>query len=482
MDRERLLNVEDDEDIRTQLKYALQEQYQVTLAENRREALAAVRELQPSVVTLDLGLPPEPDSAGEGLKALEEILDVAPGIKVVVITGNSDRANALKAVDLGAFDFHLKPVNLDDLRVVLGRATYLRQLERESEQRTRQEERAVSFRDILGTTQKMREIFNVISRVAKTDATVLIEGESGTGKELIARAIHTSSPRRNAPFVAINCGAIPETLLESELFGHEKGSFTGPFVAINCGAIPETLLESELFGHEKGSFTGAHVQRKGKIEVASGGTLFLDEIGEMSVPLQVKLLRFLQEREIERVGGREPIRIDVRVLAATNSHLEQGIQKGTFREDLFYRLSVVAIRVPPLRERGEDIVLLANVFLRRAGQTMKRKTRFSAAALEALVRYPWPGNIRELENKVQRAVIMTTGRTIEPADLELSAAADAPLPTLREARSGHERKLVIDALARSGGNISRAAQSVGVSRPTFHEMLARHGIDAKAFR
>ena len=454
MDRERLLIVEDNEDIRTQLRYALQGQYHVSLAGTRKEAVALVRELAPSVVTLDLGLPPEPDTAEEGLKALEEILGVAPGTKVVVITGNSDRANALKAVSLGAFDFHLKPVNLDDLRVVLGRATYLRQLERESEQRTRQEERAISFRDILGTTPRMREIFTVISRVAKTDATVLIEGESGTGKELIARAIHASSPRKNAPFVAIN-----------------------------CGAIPDTLLESELFGHEKGSFTGAHIQRKGKIEVASGGTLFLDEIGEMSVPLQVKLLRFLQEREIERVGGREPIHIDVRVLAATNSNLEQGIRKGAFREDLFYRLSVVAIRVPPLRERGEDIVLLANFFLRRAGQSVKRKVRFSAPGLEALVRYPWPGNIRELENKVQRAVIMATGRSIEPADLELSAVpTDTPLPTLREARSEHERKLVIDALARNRGNISRAAQAVGVSRPTFHEMLTRHGIDAKAFR
>ena len=454
MDRERLLIVEDNEDIRTQLRYALQGQYHVSLAGTRQEAVALVRELAPSVVTLDLGLPPEPDTAEEGLKALEEILGVGPGTKVVVITGNSDRANALKAVSLGAFDFHLKPVNLDDLRVVLGRATYLRQLERESEQRTRQEERAISFRDILGTTPRMREIFTVISRVAKTDATVLIEGESGTGKELIARAIHASSPRKNAPFVAIN-----------------------------CGAIPETLLESELFGHEKGSFTGAHIQRKGKIEVASGGTLFLDEIGEMSVPLQVKLLRFLQEREIERVGGREPIHIDVRVLAATNSNLEQGIRKGAFREDLFYRLSVVAIRVPPLRDRGEDIVLLANFFLRRAGQSVKRKVRFSAPGLEALVRYPWPGNIRELENKVQRAVIMATGRSIEPADLELSAVpTDTPLPTLREARSEHERKLVIDALARNRGNISRAAQAVGVSRPTFHEMLTRHGIDAKAFR
>jgi two-component system, NtrC family, response regulator len=454
MDRERLLIVEDNEDIQTQLRYALQDQYTVTVADNRKQALASVREHEPSVVTLDLGLPPNPDTAEEGLRALEEILQAAPAVKIIVITGNADRANALRAVDLGAFDFHLKPVNLDDLRVVIRRAIYLAQLERESAVKAREDELAVQFKDILGTTPRMREIFNVIKRVAKTDATVLIEGESGTGKELIARAIHGDSPRSGAPFVAIN-----------------------------CGAIPETLLESELFGHEKGSFTGAHVQRKGKIEMASGGTLFLDEIGEMSLPLQVKLLRFLQEREIERVGGRELIRIDVRVLAATNSNLENGIQKGVFREDLFYRLSVIAIRVPPLRDRGEDVVLLANFFLRRAAQSLRRKVRLSPAALEALVRYPWPGNIRELENKVQRAVIMAPARSIEPADLELAdTASDTRLPTLRESRSENERKLVIDSLARNRGNISRAAQAVGVSRPTFHEMLSRHGIDAKAFR
>ena len=454
MDRERLLIVEDNEDIQIQLRYAFQDQYAVTTTDNRKSALAALREGEAGVVTLDLGLPPEPNSAVEGLRALEEILHHAPSTKVIVITGNEDRANAMKAVELGAFDFHLKPVNLDDLRVVIKRASYLRQLEREGAAAARLQEQTLQFNDILGTTPKMREIFNVIRRVARTDATVLIEGESGTGKELVARAIHAGSSRAGASFVAIN-----------------------------CGAIPETLLESELFGHEKGAFTGAHVQRRGKIETASGGTLFLDEIGEMSLPLQVKLLRFLQEREIERVGGREPIRIDVRVLAATNSNLENGIQKGMFREDLYYRLSVVSIRIPPLRDRGEDIALIANVFLRRAAQAMRRKVRFSPAALEALIRYPWPGNIRELENKVQRAVIMAPGRFVEPADLELGETpTDERLPTIREARSENERKLVIDALARNRGNISRAAQAVGVSRPTFHEMLTRHGIDAKAFR
>ena len=454
MERERLLIIEDSEDVRTQLRYALQGAYLVSVADNRKQALAIVREAQPALVTLDLGLPPTPETADEGLRALEEILHEVPRTKVIVITGNNERSTALTAVQLGAFDFHVKPVNLDDLGVVLRRAAYLRQLERESDARARSEEDSIRFEDILGRTPKMREIFALIHRVARTDATVLIEGESGTGKELIARAIHANSGRK-----------------------------TRPFIAINCGAIPETLLESELFGHEKGAFTGAHVQRKGKIEVATGGTLFLDEIGEMTLQLQVKLLRFLQQREIERVGGRETIPIDVRVLAATNSHLDAGIKQGTFREDLFYRLSVVTVRVPPLRERGEDIVLLANAFLRRNAQSLKRKVRFGAQALEAIVHYSWPGNIRELENKVHRAVIMAAGPSIEPADLDLGgAAAAAELPTLRRARDDNERRLVIDALARNRGNISRAAVALGISRPTFHEILGKHQISAREFR
>jgi two-component system NtrC family response regulator len=454
MDREHLLMVEDDEDIQTQLKYALAGEYDVATATTRAQALTLVRELAPAVITLDLGLPPSPNTAEEGLRTLDEILTAAPAAKIIVITGNTDRANALAAVERGAFDFHLKPVDLDSLKIVLRRAVYLSQLERDNEARARREEEAIRFADILGSTPKMREIFGVIQRVAKTDATVLTEGESGTGKELVARAIHAHSPRRGRSFVAIN-----------------------------CGAIPETLLESELFGHEKGSFTGAHVQRKGKIEAAHGGTLFLDEITEMSLGLQVKLLRFLQEREIERVGGREPIPIDVRVLAATNKSLEEAIRSGSFREDLYYRLSVVTLRLPPLRERGEDIALLAKAFLRRNAQALRRRVRFSTEALEAITKYAWPGNIRELENKVHRAVIMATGRVIEPADLELSptGSVDA-LPTLRDARDQSERKLIVDALVRSQGNISRASQALGISRPTFHDMLAKHGINAKEFR
>jgi two-component system NtrC family response regulator len=454
MERERLLIIEDDEDIRTQLTYALQDEYAVSVAGDRTRAAAAVQEAPPEIVTLDLGLPPSPDTAEEGLRALEDILAAAPDAKVIIITGNGDRANAVAAVERGAFDYHLKPVNLEDLKVVLRRATYLRQLERESEEQARQREDSIRFTDILGSTPKMREIFGVIQRVAKTDATVLCEGESGTGKELVARAVHTHSPRRS-----------------------------GPFVAINCGAIPETLLESELFGHERGSFTGAHAQRKGKIEMATGGTLFLDEITEMSLPLQVKLLRFLQQREIERVGGREVIPIDVRVVAATNQSLDEALRGGRFREDLYYRLSVVTIHLPPLRERGEDVVLLANAFLRRNAQALKRKVRFSPEALEAIVKYQWPGNIRELENKVHRAVIMATSRIIGSADLDLnpSAVIDA-LPTLREARDQSERRLIVNALVRSRGNISRAARVLDISRPTFHDMLVKHSIDAKEFR
>jgi len=454
MERERLLIIEDDEDIRTQLSYALQDEYDISVAGDRAKAVAAAQQDRPEIVTLDLGLPPSPDTAEEGLRALEEILAATPDAKVIVLTGNGERANAVAAVERGAFDYHLKPVNLDDLKVVLRRAAYLRQLERESAAQSRQMEESIRFTDILGSTPKMREIFSVIQRVAKTDATVLCEGESGTGKELVAQAVHTHSPR------------------------HAK-----PFVAINCGAIPETLLESELFGHEKGSFTGAHVQRKGKIESANGGTLFLDEITEMSLSLQVKLLRFLQQREIERVGGRDVIPIDVRMVAATNQSLEEALRSGRFRDDLYYRLSVVTIHLPPLRDRGEDVLLLANAFLRRNSHALKRKARFSPEALEAIVKYPWPGNIRELENKVHRAVIMASGRVIGPTDLDLnpSVTVDA-LPTLREARDRSERRLIVNALVRSRGNISRAARTLDISRPTFHDMLAKHSIDAKEFR
>jgi two-component system, NtrC family, response regulator len=449
----KLLVVDDDEGIRTQLKYALRDEYALWFAQDREEAMAQLREAQPTLVSLDLGLPPSPDTAEEGLRALEEILTLAPGVRVVVVTGNSDRSNALRAIQLGAFDYHLKPIVLDDYKVVLRRATFLHELTEENEAIARAEEQAIRFEDILGKTAAMREIFGIVERVARTDATALIEGESGTGKELVARAIHTRSPRRH-----------------------------GPFIPINCGAIPETLLEAELFGHERGAFTGAHVQRKGKFEMADHGTLFLDEIGELPLALQVKLLRFLQERTVERIGGRQPIPLDLRVIAATNRDLPAQRERGLFREDLYYRLSVIRIQVPPLRERGEDIVLLANAFLTRAAQTQRRRVRFSGEALRALMAHSWPGNVRELENRVSRAVIMTRGYLIQPEDLDLRATELAPAASLRAARERVEREALVDVLSQHRGNISKAARSLKVSRPTLHGLLDRHSIDAKDFR
>jgi two-component system NtrC family response regulator len=451
----RLLIVEDNEDIQTQLKYALRDEFSLLFAGDRAQALARLREAQPPVVTLDLGLPPAPEGAEEGLRILEEILRAAPATKVVVLTGNADRANALRAVQAGAFDYQSKPIDVDALKVVLRRALFLQGVEAEAARQVSATEAAARFEDIVGTSPKMREIFDIVTRVARTDATVLVEGESGTGKELLAHALHLKSRRRERAFVPIN-----------------------------CGAIPETLLEAELFGHEKGAYTGAHVQRKGKLEVADGGTLFLDEIAEMSLPLQVKLLRFLQEREIERIGGRERIKVDVRVVAATNKDLKAELGAGRFREDLYFRLSVVTIKLPPLRERGEDIILLANTLLRRYAQEQRRKLQFGQDALLALAGYAWPGNIRELENVVQRAVIMARGKFIEPADLgfETPAATGEEPRRLKDARNRLERELLLEALTRTKGNISQAAKELGISRPALHDLLDKHAIDSRTLR
>jgi len=366
-----------------------------------------VQEVQPDLVSLDLGLPPDPRTVDEGLRALEDILRAAPTTKVIVLTGSGDQTNARRAIELGAFDY-------------------------------------------LGNTPRMVEIFKTVTLVAKTDATVLVQGESGTGKELLARAVHGKSQRK-----------------------------TAPFVPINCGAIPEALLESELFGHEKGAYTGAHVQRRGKLELADGGTVFLDEIAEMPLPLQVKLLRFLQEREVERLGGRQRIRVDVRVIAASNKDLKEQIAAGRFREDLYFRLSVVTITMPPLRERTEDIPMLAYAFLRSACQEYRRQLRFSGEALSALVQNAWPGNVRELENAVRRACILARGRFIEPGDLGIAHPAERERLSLREARNRVERQTVVDALTRTRGNISRAAIELGISRPTLHGLLDKHGINRR---
>jgi two-component system NtrC family response regulator len=452
-DLPKLLIVEDDEAIRTQLKYALRERYALWFADNRVRALALVNEVHPDLVSLDLGLPPHPDTVEEGLSTLEDILRAAPGTKVIVLTGSGDRTNARRAIELGAFDYLSKSADLAEYEMVLRRCTYLQTLESETARETAEAEAGARFEEIIGSTPRMGEIFSMVSLVAKTDVTVLIQGESGTGKELVARAVHSKSRRKDAPFVPIN-----------------------------CGAIPETLLESELFGHEKGAYTGAHVQRKGKLEQADGGTVFLDEIGEMPLALQVKLLRFLQERKVERLGGRQPIHVDTRVIAASNKDLKADITAGGLREDLYFRLSVVTITLPPLRERSEDIGMLANAFLRRACQEYRRKLRFSEEALSAIAQYRWPGNIRELENAVQRASIMARGQFIEPVDLGIPQPGRVERLSLREARNRVERQVVVDALTRTRGNISRAATELGVSRPTLHGLLEKHRIDSRELR
>jgi|YelNatPaOPRAMG01_1025707.scaffolds.fasta_scaffold18647_4 two-component system NtrC family response regulator len=444
----KLLLVDDDEDIRSQMKWALDSEYALTAAADKAGALKAFREIQPPVTLLDLGLPPRPQEPDEGLETLAEILAIDALAKVIVITGQGERRNALKAIGRGAYDLLCKPVDLEELKIILKRAYYVAELEREYRQIQRRLEHN-TFEGMLGLSAPMQEVFATIRKVATTDAPVLILGESGTGKEMVAQAIHRRSARCN-----------------------------GPFVPINCAAIPETLLESELFGHEKGAFTGAHVQRKGRIESAHGGTLFLDEIGELPASLQVKLLRFLQEQTIERVGGRTPITVDTRVIAATNADLDAARQQGRFREDLYYRLAVVTIKLAPLRQRVGDIVLLAKAFLQRAAAESGRDVReFSPPAIRALLKHPWPGNVRELENRVRRAVIMAEGQQILPSDLELEQPPAEEKPrTLKEAREALERQMVMEALERNEGSVTRAAEELGISRPTLYELMDKLGI------
>lgn len=447
----KLLIVDDDESLRTQLKWALAQEYDVLLAEDRKSAVEVLRRERPSVITLDLGLPPHPNAVDEGFWTLRDILLQNIGAKVIVITGQEERAHALKAIEQGAYDFFAKPIDIDELKVTVRRAVYVHDLEQEQLE-LRRRLSADSFAEMLGSSTEMQEVFSLIRKVATTDAPVLLVGESGTGKELAARAIHQESVRKG-----------------------------GPFVVINCGAIPATLLESELFGHEKGAFTGAHIQRKGRIELAQGGTLFLDEIGELSLALQVKLLRFLQERNIERVGGRELISIDARIIAATNSDLKQALTEGRFREDLYYRLNVVKVALPALRERGEDIMLLAKVLLDRYTAEVRKPSKgFTEEALAALRSHPWPGNIREMENRIRRAVIMSEGPMVIPSDLELGRQEiELEGHKLREARERLERSLIQQALARHRGNLTRAADDLGVSRPTMYELMEKLGISRR---
>lgn len=449
--RLRLLIVEDDEDVRTQMKWALAAECDVSLAGDRASALAELRVNKPIVMVLDLGLPPHPASVEEGFAVLSEALAADPFLKVVIVTGRAEKEHALKAVASGAYDIMYKPIDIGELKTILRRAQHVSMLERENAELQRKA-KDDAFEGMLGTSARMQEVFETVRKVSGTDVPVLITGESGTGKELVAQAIHRQSQYRN-----------------------------GPFVVINCGAIPENLLESELFGHEKGAYTGAHMQRKGRFELADGGTLFLDEIGELSLPLQVKLLRFLQEQVIERVGGRDQIRVDVRIVAATNKDLKQAMQEGKFREDLFFRLSVVSIYLPALKERDDDVLVLAHAFLQRAVKENRKKiTGFTQPAVAAIAAYPWPGNVRELENRVKRAVIMAEGRKVKPSDLELEEPEGRfEGMTLRAARETLEREMILKVLARQKDNITRAAEELGISRPTFYELMEKLGIARK---
>ncbi len=449
-----LLIVEDDEGLQRQLKWAY-EGYRVVAASNRAQAIDLIRLHEPAVVTLDLGLPPDPDGTTEGFATLTEILALKPDTKVIVASGHGARESALRAIALGAYDFYRKPVDIDDLGLIVARAFHLHEIEQEN---LRLETggggaAATVLGSIITASPEMLKVARTIERVAPADVSVMLLGASGTGKELLARAVHDSSPRRR-----------------------------GEFVAINCAAIPENLLEAELFGYERGAFTGAVKTTPGKIELAQGGTLFLDEVGDIPLPLQVKLLRFLQERVIERIGGRSTIAVDTRIVCATHQDLDRMIAAGRFRDDLYYRLAEIVVMIPCLAERPGDAVLLARHFVARFARTMNPKVQgLGPDAAEAIDAHNWPGNVRELENRIKRAVIMADGRTISAADLDLGPAP-APDETrainLRAARESADRRAIRQAMARTDNNISGAAKLLGISRPTLYDLIKQYQLQA----
>ena len=447
----RLLAVDDDEALLRQLKWGLDDNFDVITATTADGAMNALRSERPQIVTLDLALT-EGGRTEEGFQLLDEMLAVDRSLKIILITGNDTRENALRAVDRGAFDFFSKPIDLAELRILLNRAAQLRALEQENARLQEHLRNSGGMGAILGSSEEIQKVFQMIRRVATTDVSVLITGESGTGKELVAREVHRQSLRREHPFISITCGAIPEKLLETELFGVEPGSY---------GDVP----------------------REGKIEMAERGTIFLEEIAEVPMALQIKLARFLEDKQIERSGSRNGRPLNVRVIASTNRDLRREVERGAFREDLFFKLSVVNVHVPPLRERRDDALFLARHFLNRYAQEYKRAPlHFSREALRALQRSEWPGNVRELENRVQRAVVMSMGRTIRPSDMELAGSPAIPVAPLRVVREQAERQIVIESLKRNCGNITRSARELDVSRPTYHDLLKKHQIRASDFK
>ena len=446
MDR-KLLIIEDDPGLQSQMRWCF-DAYDVGVVDTREMAIAELRRREPSVVILDLGLPPDAEGTTEGVAALEEILNLAPNTKVIVVTGNDDKQNSVKSIGLGAYDFYQKPIDPDLLNLVVQRAFRIYELEEENKLLQRRNG-STMLEGIIAGSDSMERVCRLVGKVAPTDATSILFGESGTGKELLASAIHNLSERRDARFVAINCAAIPENLLESELFGHEKGAFTG--------AVKRTL---------------------GKVELADGGTLFLDEIGDLSLGLQAKLLRFLQQRVIERVGGREEIPVDVRVVCATHQDLKALIEVDRFREDLYYRISEVAIKIPPLRERDGDALLIARTMLDGLNRKHKRSIRgLSNDAVKAVQAYHWPGNVRELENKLNGAVILSEGKQISAQDLDLEVPDDSiTFLNLRAARQEAERRVLRQALAQTAGNLSKASELLGITRPTIYDLMKKHNI------
>jgi two-component system NtrC family response regulator len=453
MAKPRLLIVEDDEGLCSQYRWAFPT-CDVLLAHTRQQALAVLKRDSPPVAIIDLGLPPDPDGVSEGFSTIEDMLRIAPRTKIVVATGNGARKHALKAVSLGAYDFCEKTVEIEVLRTIIDRGLNLYRLEEENRRLANVPVRSPVER-IVTASVAMLKVCRDVEKLAMTNVPVLLLGESGTGKEALAAALHELGPRARHPFIAINCGAIPENLLESELFGHERGAFTG--------AVKQTI---------------------GKIESANKGTLFLDEIGDLPHPLQVKLLRFLQDQIVERIGGRQKIQVDVRVVSATNANLEEKIAQGAFRGDLFYRMNAVTVRIPPLRERDGDVSLLANFFLNRFNREFGRNIRgFTEAATVALDAHDWPGNVRELENRMKRAVVMTEGRMVDAADLELAPAEQAmPDLDLRSARLRAEREVLSAALARSNNRLATAARLLGISRPTLYGLMEVHGIEIEGIK
>ncbi len=445
-----LLVVEDDAGLQRQLRWAYDD-YEVVIAGDRESALEALREHKPTVATLDLGLPPDADGTSEGFATLEAIMAAEPHTKVIVASGHGARDSARRAIALGAFDFYQKPVDIDELGFIVSRAFHVAEIEAEN-RRLSENRNSGPLANLIAAAPEMLKVSQMVERVAPTDVSVLLLGASGTGKEVLARGLHDASRRAG-----------------------------GPFVAINCGAIPETLLEAELFGYERGAFTGAVKTTEGKIELAQGGTLFLDEVGDIPLPLQVKLLRFIQERVIERIGGRKSIEVDTRIVCATHRNLKRMIADGTFREDLFYRIAEVVITIPALKDREGDAALLANHFLKHyGGNRPGAPLRFGPGALAAINLHSWPGNVRELENRVKRATIMADGTTITAADLDLADSPDAAIQTLKESRMASDRRTIGAALTAAGGSISRAAKLLGISRPTLYDMIRDLEIEVNA--